>query len=265
MNLTCSSRLRCRSSARAHIATWRFCSAAFTALHNSSTRSLKFAYSPPVRPVISVQINAQACAQQSHSTKVKGTVSISLKNCNSRWFFEDICQECQSWLYLPLILGLLVTFICNPGLAGPDIDESSLPCVSPSLLDPCPSSDCKAAFEDVHPLTGLSSKRSSLRPWVVNKVETMLQMAVGNVLWDSICGTMLLPAFCGKLTPPSLLIFELDGSSPWILAVLVFTCFVGTYFAALATGRDGFLTLDEACELELVEPRNPVGLFLKAK
>jgi hypothetical protein len=61
------------------------------------------------------------------------------------------------------------------------------------------------------------------------------------------------------------LIFELDGSSPWILAVLVFTCFVGTYFAALATGRDGFLTLDEACELELVEPRNPVGLFLKAK
>ncbi len=101
MNLTCSSRLQCRSSARAHIATWRFCSAAFTALHNSSTRSLKFAYSPPVRPVISVQINAQACAQQPHSTKVKGPVSISLKNCNARWFFEDICQECQSWLYLP--------------------------------------------------------------------------------------------------------------------------------------------------------------------
>jgi len=80
-----------------------------------------------------------------------------------------------------LILGLLVTSNCNPGLAGPDIDESSLPCVSPSLLDPCPSSDCKAAFEDVHPLTGLSSKRSSQRPWVVNKVETMLQIAVGNV------------------------------------------------------------------------------------
>jgi hypothetical protein len=70
-----------------------------------------------------------------------------------------------------------------------------LPCVSPSLLDPCPYSDCKAAFEDVHPLTGLSSKRSSLRPWAVNKVETMLQMAVGNVSWDSICGTMLLQPF----------------------------------------------------------------------
>jgi len=53
-------------------------------------------------------------------------------------------------------------------LAGPDIDESSLPCVSPSLLDPCPASDCKAAFEDVHPLTGLSSKRGFLRPWVNN-------------------------------------------------------------------------------------------------
>jgi hypothetical protein len=80
-----------------------------------------------------------------------------------------------------LILGLLVASICNPGLDGPDIDESSLPCVSPSLLDLCPSSDCKAAFEDVHPLTSLSSKRSSLRPWAVNKVETMLQMTLGNV------------------------------------------------------------------------------------
>jgi hypothetical protein len=77
-----------------------------------------------------------------------------------------------------LILGLLVTSICNPGLAEAYIDESSLPCVSPSLLDPCPASDCKAAFQDVHPVTGLSSKRGSLRPWGVNKVETIIKQSV---------------------------------------------------------------------------------------
>ncbi len=95
--------------------------------------------------------------------------------------FEDICQECQSWLYL--ILGLLVTSICNPGLVDPYIDESSLPCVSPSLLDPCPASDCKAAFEDVHPVTGLSSKRGSLRPGGVNKVETIIKQSIFVTVW----------------------------------------------------------------------------------
>ncbi len=77
-----------------------------------------------------------------------------------------------------LILGLLVTSICNPGLVDPYIDESSLPCVSPSLLDPCPASDCKAAFEDVHPVTGLSSKRGSLRPHGVNKGETIIKHSI---------------------------------------------------------------------------------------
>jgi hypothetical protein len=58
-----------------------------------------------------------------------------------------------------------------------------LPCVSPSLLDPCPASDCKAAFEDVHPVTGLSSKRGSLRPGGVNKVETIIKQSIFVTVW----------------------------------------------------------------------------------
>jgi hypothetical protein len=95
MNLTCNSRFQCHSSARTHNTTWWFCYVAFTVLPNSSTWSLKFAHL-----VVSVQINAQACAQQPHSTKINGTTLISLKNYNARWCFEDACQECQSWLYL---------------------------------------------------------------------------------------------------------------------------------------------------------------------
>jgi hypothetical protein len=58
-----------------------------------------------------------------------------------------------------------------------------LPCVSPSLLDHCPASDCKAAFEDVHPVTGLSSKRGSLRPGGVNKVETIIKQSIFVTVW----------------------------------------------------------------------------------
>ncbi len=82
-----------------------------------------------------------------------------------------------------LILGLLITSICNPGLVDPYIDESSLPCVRPPLLDRCPASDCKAAFEDVHAVTGLSSKRGSLRPWGVNKPETIIKQSIFVTVW----------------------------------------------------------------------------------
>ncbi len=84
-----------------------------------------------------------------------------------------LCRCCQHWTVLLSLLSQLACCLLEYDqcicaildfLAGPDIDESSLPCVSPSLLDPCPASDCKAAFEDVHPLTGLSSKRGFLRP-----------------------------------------------------------------------------------------------------
>jgi len=81
-----------------------------------------------------------------------------------------------------LILGLLVTSICDPGLVDPHIDGSSLHCVSPSLLDRCPAFDCKAAFEDVHPVTGLSSKRGSLRPrgWIN---QTIIKQSIFVTVW----------------------------------------------------------------------------------
>jgi hypothetical protein len=145
-------------------------------VRNSSTRSLKFAYSPPAHPVISVQIG-QACAQQPHSTKVKDQPqSLSRTAMPDDFLKTSVKNANHDSTYL--ILGLLVTSICNPGLVDPYIDESSLPCVSPSLLDPGHASDCKAAFEDVHPVTGLSSKRSSLRPGGVNKVETIIKQSI---------------------------------------------------------------------------------------
>ncbi len=65
------------------------------------------------------------------------------------------CRCCQHWTGLLSLLSQLACCLLEYDqcfsaildfLAGPDIDESSLPCVSPSLLDPCPASDCKAAF-----------------------------------------------------------------------------------------------------------------------